>query len=254
MSASTARSYPRHTHDQYGIGMVDCGGHASWSGRGNVEAGPGDFICVNPGEVHDGRALAQRSRAWRILYLEPTQMRDLQEHVYAVSQSSFTFESPVFCDARLRRNFDAAFRFAKRQTNSALEKLACETAVLTLLAGLKRHSTAVPYGCSRTTPCIRRAQARIDDDPAASLTLEELAREAGVSRYQLLRGFSRELGLTPHAYVLQQRIALARRLVRTGCSLTEAALASGFCDQSHLNRWFLRQFGVSPGRYASNFA
>ncbi len=40
-----------------------------------------------------------------------------------------------------------------------------------------------------------------------SVTLAELAREAGVSRYQLLRGFARSYGLTPHAYMVQRRLA-----------------------------------------------
>ena len=252
MSASTARSYPRHTHDQYGIGRVDSGGHASWSGRGAVEAGPGDFICVNPGEVHDGRALAHRPRTWRILYFDPTLVRDLQADVDEVSQSSFTFESPVFLDARLHRSFDSAFGFAQDPAVAAPGNLACETAVLTLFAGLRAHSTSVPARAQHATPCIRRARARIDDDPAARLTLGVLAHEAGVSRYQLLRGFARELGLTPHAYILQRRIEMARRLIRASHSISEAALAAGFCDQSHLNRFFLRQFGVTPGRYASN--
>jgi AraC-like DNA-binding protein len=104
---------------------------------------------------------------------------------------------------------------------------------------------------SGATPSVRRARSRIDADPAAPLTLADLAREAGVSRFQLLRGFARELGLTPHAYVLQQRIALARRLIRARVALPEVALNAGFCDQSHLHRCFLRQFGVTPGRYAS---
>jgi AraC-like DNA-binding protein len=98
-------------------------------------------------------------------------------------------------------------------------------------------------------PCIQRARCRIDDDPAALLTLATLAKEAGLSRYQLIRGFARELGLTPHAYILQRRIALARRLIRSGHDLAEVALTSGFCDQSHLNRCFVRHFGVTPGRY-----
>jgi hypothetical protein len=48
MSASTPRCFPRHTHDQYGIGVLDVGGHASLSDRRQVEAGPGDLIFVDP--------------------------------------------------------------------------------------------------------------------------------------------------------------------------------------------------------------
>src|SRR5678816_1843208 len=78
MTASTARAFPRHTHDQYGIGVIDAGGHASWSGRGQVEAAPGHFISVNPGEVHDGRAIGGRPRTWRILY--PVSYTHLRAH------------------------------------------------------------------------------------------------------------------------------------------------------------------------------
>jgi hypothetical protein len=69
MTASTAHAFPRHTHDQYGIGVIDAGGHSSWSGRGQVEAGAGSLICVNPGEVHDGRdrtAARGRRRAFGV--------------------------------------------------------------------------------------------------------------------------------------------------------------------------------------------
>src|SRR5262245_20761053 len=109
MSASTARAFPRHTHEQYGIGVVDAGGHASWSGRGQVEAGPGAFISVNPGEVHDGRAIGGRPRTWRILYVEPAVLAALRIDVLDGAERSFTFAAPVFADRNLHRLFDAAF-------------------------------------------------------------------------------------------------------------------------------------------------
>jgi AraC-like DNA-binding protein len=99
------------------------------------------------------------------------------------------------------------------------------------------------------SPCVARARARIDADPAARLTLAELAREAGLSRFQLIRGFARATGLTPHAYILQQRLALARQLILSRRDLAEVALLTGFYDQSHLTQYFVRQFGVTPRHY-----
>jgi AraC-type DNA-binding domain-containing proteins len=246
MSASTARAFPRHTHDQYGIGVIDAGGHASWSGRGQVEAAPGNFISVNAGEVHDGRAIGGGPRAWRILYFDPTVLADLRADVLDGTQRSFTFGAPVFADPDLHRHFDAAFWHKAGQG----ETMPCETAVLRLVARLGAHSTARPDRGEGPTACIRRVRDRIDADPATPVTLIELAKEAGLSRYQLIRAFARELGLTPHAYILQRRIALAQRLIRAGCDLAEVASEAGFCDQSHLTRRFVRQFGVTPRRYA----
>src|SRR5260370_6966285 len=47
MAAATTHTFPRHTHDQYGMGVIDSGGHSSSSGRGQAEAGPGGLIFAN---------------------------------------------------------------------------------------------------------------------------------------------------------------------------------------------------------------
>ena len=97
---------------------------------------------------------------------------------------------------------------------------------------------------------IRHARALIDEDPAALVTLADLAAACGLSRYQVLRAFTRATGLTPHAYQVQRRLLLARSLIRGGTALAEAAAAGGFADQSHMTRLFVRAYGLSPGRYA----
>jgi len=84
--------------------------------------------------------------------------------------------------------------------------------------------------------------------------LAELAALSGVSRFQLLRGFVREIGITPHAYLVQLRVRHARRLLTHAHTPAQAALLAGFADQSHLTRAFVRQFGITPGRYSQALA
>jgi AraC-like DNA-binding protein len=248
MSATTSRTYPRHTHDQFGIGVIDAGAHASLSGRGQVEASAGSLIFVNPGEVHDGRALGGRPRSWRMLYFEPTAMIAVRNDVLETATQVPSFAAPVFADEPLRRAFDAAFAGVMSREESDHEMIA-ETAVVQLVAKLAVNLSSRNRSNSPSTVSIRRTRDRIDADPAARLTLTSLATEARASRFQLLRAFARELGLTPHAYIVQQRLALARRLIRAGSALVDAASAAGFADQSHLTRMFARQFGVTPARY-----
>jgi AraC-like DNA-binding protein len=252
MTAATARSFPRHTHDQFGLGVIDAGGHASLSDRGQVEAGPGNLIFVNPGEVHDGRAVRGQPRTWRILYFDPTVMQHLRADVSDRGSASFAFNAPVFADEPLRRLFLDAF--ARVTANARVRDLMeCETAILRLIARVQVNSTARPDRPGNAEFPIRRARDLIDADPASQdLTLAALAAEVGLSRYQLLRAFARELGLTPHAYILQQRLASARRLIRAGQPLAEVAAFTGFFDQSHLTRCFTRQFGVTPRCYAGD--
>jgi AraC-like DNA-binding protein len=66
-----------------------------------------------------------------------------------------------------------------------------------------------------------------------------------------MRGFARLTGLTPHAYIVQRRLDLARLAIRSGTGLADAASAAGFADQSHFHRAFTRRYGLTPGVYAA---
>jgi AraC-like DNA-binding protein len=130
----------------------------------------------------------------------------------------------------------------------AQASVAREEMMLMLLAEVMRDGNG--FVADPIPAPISAARNLIDDDPAAAITLADLARESGLSRFQVLRGFVRATGLTAHAYILQRRIAAARRLIAQGRPLAEAALDSGFADQSHMTRMFVRTYGISPGAYA----
>jgi AraC-like DNA-binding protein len=246
VAADTRHVFPRHTHDQFGIGVIHQGAQKSLSGRGMVEAGPGDAITVNPGEVHDGAPIGDLGRAWRILYFEPQVIEAAVHDMSEGGARSFEFSSPVLGDERLAGRFRALFA-AMTANDAAAAPVLREELLLILFAALRPKQG----GVRETVPAaIALAKAMIDDDPAHPVTLAELAETSGLGKYQLLRGFFRVTGFTPHAYLMQRRIDQARRMISRRMPLAEAALAAGFADQSHMNRVFVRRYGVSPGIYA----
>jgi AraC-like DNA-binding protein len=212
-----------------------------------VEAGPGTFISVNPGEVHDGHALGRRARSWRILYFDPSVLGSLFADLQG-RDTCFEFAQPVFRDDGLLAAFESAFASASGADDDVL---ACESRVLELLANLRPHATSIATAAARATPDVRRARDRMEADPAEQHSLESLARECALGRFQFLRAFRKTFGLPPHAYLLQRRLARARRLLHARTPLAEVAAAAGFSDQSHLTRCFTRQFGLPPGRYSA---
>jgi AraC family transcriptional regulator len=89
-------------------------------------------------------------------------------------------------------------------------------------------------------------QSNLSDD----IGLGDLAAQLDVSRTQFVRLFKNSLGLTPHQFVLAERVRAASRLLREGrASLAEVALAAGFSSQSHLTSVFRRSTGVTPGEF-----
>lgn len=242
-SLSSSRWFPRHAHDQFGLGILQAGAQRSWSGVGPVEAVAGDVITVNPGEMHDGGPLHGRVRSWRMLYFDPALV---DEALRDDMRGSVELARPVLRDAPLALRFGRLFADL---AGPEADRMALDESVLVTLAYLAARHGSRPLATGRHPPPVALALRRIDDAPERPVTLAELAGLAGVSRFQLLRGFARAVGTTPHAYLLQQRVRLARRLLAAGRRPAEAAVEAGFADQSHLTRAFGRQFALTPARY-----
>ncbi|HEY8460795.1 MAG TPA: AraC family transcriptional regulator [Blastocatellia bacterium] len=94
---------------------------------------------------------------------------------------------------------------------------------------------------------LRPALEMIHDDLQANPSLKELADAAHLSPHHFSRIFKRVTGLSPHQYVLSQRVQAARRLLaETTLPITEVAHQVGFYDQSHFTYHFKRLIGVTP--------
>jgi len=246
MQADSPRVFARHRHDEFGIGLILRGAQRSFSGRGMVEAGPGDIIMVNPGEVHDGRPLQDGGRAWQMLYIQPTVWQQLAGELAEHEGGSQPLLLPQVRDSGLRQQFMQLFALLGGERQAGLEQ---EQAMLQLLSRLMpAHGyRPPPSACSAT---ISRVRAALDDEPCQAHSLAALATLAGISRFRLLRSFVRELGCSPHDYLQQRRLSLARGLIAQGHPLADVAAAAGFADQSHMNRVFLQRLGITPGHYA----
>jgi AraC family transcriptional regulator len=82
------------------------------------------------------------------------------------------------------------------------------------------------------------------------LSLSELAATSGFSRAHFLRMFRATTGKTPHHYLQDIRLEHARQQLQSNAaSITEIALACGFCSHSHLTRLFRERFGTTPNTF-----
>jgi len=126
---------------------------------------------------------------------------------------------------------------------------ACAAGVVEVLGRVPpRPTSALDPGSAR------RVRELLHDCAGEDLSLDELARRASLSRTYAVHAFQRAYQLTPFAYLMQLRVARARELLAEGWRPTDVASACGFCDQSHLNRWFHKAVGVTPGAYAASVA
>ena len=91
----------------------------------------------------------------------------------------------------------------------------------------------------------------IHDDVARRWTIEDLARQIGMSRAAFASRFMQVLGVPPMEYVLRWRMALAKDMLwHDGLSLGEVAHAIGYQSASAFSTAFSRSVGLSPSSFA----
>jgi AraC-like DNA-binding protein len=152
---------------------------------------------------------------------------------------------------------DRVLRTALADAHAALATepsgLAVDEAVLRAVAALRPHLKPGTPSRLRDRPehaAVGRARAHLGERWDQRVTLAELATVAGLSRFELVRRFRQDNGVTPHAFQTNLRIEYARRLLAAGEAPAAVAAECGFADQPHLSRVFKRAVGVSPGLYA----
>lgn len=90
----------------------------------------------------------------------------------------------------------------------------------------------------------------VEDQLASDLTVDTMAAELQLSTGFLHRAFKAAMGQSPHAYVLERRIARARQKLRaSGCSLSAVAYECGFSSHAHMSSVFKSRLGLTPGQY-----
>jgi len=250
----SARHYGKHWHAVYGLGLLEDGAQSSASGRGTVEAYAGDLITTNAGEVHDGQPLGGPSRRWRMVYLEPSVMAGMA----ADRARPVELVRPVIQDAALSQALQILLRrlgqWDARRHSAKADALACEESLVQTCVLLLQGHTDTPAHVDRrelASAQVKRVRDRLADDPLAPPSLTDLAMMTGLSKFQVLRRFEQAYGVTPHAWLLQQRAERARGLIHGGVSLAQVAADCGFADQSHMTRIFTRHFGFTPGAWQS---
>jgi AraC family transcriptional regulator len=137
-------------------------------------------------------------------------------------------------------------------------KLYAQTAAQLLAVHLVRNYAA-SGGRVRGTPAapaalserqIRQVLEFIRVHLSEDLSLDTLAQQVGFSPFHFARTFRRTMGVTPHQFVLRQRIERAQRLLQeTKLPLAQVAAMCGFAHQSHLTQVFKQQLGLTPRAY-----
>ena len=245
----TSHVYHRHSHESYSFGVTETGAQGFRCRHGNHVSSAGMVMTFNPDDPHDGHSAAGGGFTYRMVHIWPEYFAGLIADTTGRSAPAPLFRSPVVADPVLARSLR---RLHAVLTGPGTELERCdrltETAWLLLRHATPRAREAgvVPGSAARIRELIHDSHMT---SGAEDLTADDLAATAGCSRYAAYRAFRAAYGMAPSDYQRQLRVRTARGLLAEGVPPAVAAAQAGFADQAHLNRWFRRYYGVTPGAY-----
>jgi len=250
-ASSSSACYHLHSHEEFSFGVIDAG-EARYVNKGNsytIKAG--DTVTINPAEVHSCNP-KQGKWSYRMLFIDSEWIRQLQSEMLGQKLANFQpFTNHYETDPAYFNDFNPLFNQLMNQS----DVLKSETLLIDFLERcfhadrLLHRSKKPPHDNQR----LNDVKALISEQLEQQFSLDDLAKQAGLSRYHFLRCFKQQFGLSPHAFLLDKRIQKAKRLLQTGKSILDTSLALGFNDQSHFERNFKKRLAVTPKQYQDFF-
>ena len=241
--------FPNHFHEHYVIGFVEGGERCLTCRNREYRIGRGTVILFHPGENHacvqtddgtlDYRGLNIGREVMRNLTAEVTGKRTLP----GFSENVIRDEEVIGC---LRPLHDMIM--------SGSSDLGKEEYLLLLLSCLiQNYGQPFAQCIPECREEIEKACRFMERHFAERVCLDQICHETGLGKSTLLRAFTKSKGITPYRYLETVRINEAKKLLAKGASPLDAAIRTGFSDQSHFTNYFTSFIGLTPGAYREIF-
>lgn len=230
-------AFSPHRHDTYTVALTMAGVQAfNYRGARRYSL-PGQVLILHPEEMHDGHADDEAGFSYRAAYVPPT-------HVQAAlggAELPFVVDgvstNPALIAAASRIVLDCA---------GVEDPGAYEDALYDLAHAMNDAAGRAAIAGIANRTAVMRAREYLESAVVRGVRLDQLEQVTGCDRWQLSRDFRALLGTSPYRYLQHRRVDLAKRLLREGATLADAAHGAGFADQSHFGRTFRKAVGLTP--------
>ncbi|WP_339306169.1 AraC family transcriptional regulator [Paenibacillus sp. FSL R5-0519] len=239
LSASfTDFAYKKHCHEEYAVG-VTLRGIQQYNLDGQYQASHQNGVMLfNREQSHDGSSYDKAGIDYVMLYLKP----DLVEEI--IGKKDLRFGSPIVYDPELARKILMLNDAVQHRQDEA----ECSERVFDLVHLLAQKEMDTKLWLPQDS-LVRKAKEIMFCSTEDVLKLDNLSSEFGMSKFQFIREFKAQAGISPYQFFLNCKVERARQSIEKQKDVYTAVADCGFVDLTHLNRHFKRVFGVTAYEY-----
>ena len=242
--------YCPHFHETFSIGAIEQGQVVfECEGKSDLLK-PDELAVINPYAVHACNPDENRSRTYHMTYIDATWCKRIQKEVFGGTDRFIPISATLIRDREL---YDEYIELNYLLLDNGAFYLKKEEAVHSLLFDMfkkycgRKIKNALHTG--HLEKAVKRAKEYMKENANCNPNLKTISQEVGISSYHFLRTFKRIARITPHQFLLNEKISLAKKLLGAGKSISEVAVEIGFADQSHMHRIFKSIVAATPYEY-----
>lgn len=246
-----ANRFPRHVHSGYTFILIDQGERKVSINSQTNSYHAGEMCIIPPGISHSCESISGNKygpHSYRAICTEAAYIRKLTEEISGSSHLMPDFDPTTIYRNFDYRSFNELFALTRIPEPSLEQHLLLNTFLYHAINNLSCDKIKTTQKAPRKET-LHKIKTFIEKNYQEKTTLQELADLGGLSPFHLQKQFLKQFGLSPQEYIISCRIHDAKEQIQSGTLLTEAALNSGFSDQSHFSRHFKKVIGISPGRF-----
>ena len=243
--------YHEHFHKTLSIGAIEKG-NVSFSYQNKITIlKPDELVIINPNIVHSCNPIENEARTYHMIYLDSVWCQNLQETIFGklemyIPISQFNIKDKdiyiEFIDLNYTLLDDNIFYLKKE-----------ELLEIFLIKLFKKYcSKSLVKDISFTNNNIHLAKKYIEDNINCNITVKEISKYLNISEFHFFKLFKQVYNISPHAFLLNQKICKAKLLLSKGNDISNITYELGFSDQSHFNRVFKHYVAATPYEYKNS--